>query len=302
MQDISFDFNTMTGGQNPFDEKQKSVDTRFFVLPKDQNGNGVAVIRFLPDGDIRENGQMGTIQRIFKINYTNTKTKRFINELSPQTIGEKCPFFDEWQRHWNAGNKEEAKKFGRTTRYFTNIKVLKCPADPSLEGKIFLFDMSYTMAEKIKGLISPSEEEIAIGKKPMNLFNPLKGNNFILKSKKAPTGFISYDDSQPDPNETAIYSSKEEAIEEIKTKCYKLEEFLQPEAYKSYNELRSLIDEVIYNRTSEPKTAKVEEVDTLLTDTSSSVETVVEEVKQEVPQTPNAQTDDLDALIADLTK
>ena len=76
--------------------------------------------------------------------------KRFVNELSPATIGAPCPFQEKWQELWNLGQKDESKKFGRGVRYYTNIKVIKDPANPANEGKIFLLDMSGTMKDKIQ--------------------------------------------------------------------------------------------------------------------------------------------------------
>ena len=50
--DFNFDFNTLSGGKDPFAAKSNfTTDERFYTLTKDENGNGAAIIRFLPDGE-----------------------------------------------------------------------------------------------------------------------------------------------------------------------------------------------------------------------------------------------------------
>ena len=106
----SFDFDNMVQevGQDPFaaSSNKYAEDDRFYKLAKDKEGNGGAVIRFLPD----RNKNM--IMQVNKINTTIEKNgkKRFVNELSPQTIGLPCPFQEEWSRLWNLGQKDESKK------------------------------------------------------------------------------------------------------------------------------------------------------------------------------------------------
>ena len=152
----AFNFDSMKQaiGSDPFADSTKKYaeDDRFYKLTKDKNGNGAALIRFIPDSE------RGMIQKLFKINTTITKNekKRFVSEFSPSTIGQPCPFQEKWQELWNAGDKEGAKQFGRGIKYIANIKIIKDPANPENEGKIFLYEMSGAMKDKIQNAVNPS--------------------------------------------------------------------------------------------------------------------------------------------------
>lgn len=234
----SFDFDSMVSevGKDPFaaSSDKYAEDNRFYKLTKDKDGNGGANIRFLPD----RNRNM--IQQVYKINTTIEKNgkKRFVNELSPNTIGAPCPFQEKWQELWNAGDKDESKKFGRAVRFYTNIKVIKDPANPANEGKIFLLDMSGTMKDKIQKIINPSQADRDLGQAPKELFNPIKGNSFRLVSKKGTNGMINYDSSEALGDITSIYETVEAAFADIRDNTHDLAEFKNAETYLTYEKLQ----------------------------------------------------------------
>ena len=180
----AFNFDAMKEvAGDPFADKSSNRyarDERFYTLSKDKEGNGAALIRFLPDSE------KGMIQKMFKINTTVSKNgkKRFVSEFSPTSAGLPCPFQEKWQELWNSGDKDGSKLFSRGTRYVTNIKVLKDPANPENEGKIFLYEISGAMKDKIQSAVDPSEQDRALGATPKELFNPLRGNSFRLVAKK----------------------------------------------------------------------------------------------------------------------
>lgn len=233
----AFNFDAMKEavGVDPFAQETKryASDDRFYKLAKDKDGNGAALIRFLPDSE------KGMIQKMFKINTTITKNgkKRFVSEFSPSTIGQPCPFQEEWQKLWNAGDKDGAKMYGRGVKYVANIKVIKDPANPDNEGKIFLFEMSGSMKDKIQQAVDPSEQDRALGAEPKQLFNPLAGNSFRLVAKKGSNGIINYESSEVVNEVTSIYDSVEAALEDIKANTHKLSDLLKPESFMSYDEL-----------------------------------------------------------------
>lgn len=234
----SFDFNSIVQeiGKDPFAAQTErfAEDKRFYKLTKDKEGNGGAVIRFLPDKN------RNLIQQVNKINTTISKNgkKRFVNELSPTTIGLPCPFQEEWARLWNAGQKEESKSFGRTVRYYANIKVIKDPNNKANEGQIFLLDMSGTLKDKIQKLLNPSQTDRDLGANAYELFNPLKGNSFRLVIKNGTNGIPTYDSSDVIAVEDSIYNSVEEALEDIKNNTHDLNEFRKPESFLSYEKLQ----------------------------------------------------------------
>lgn len=325
--DNVFDWNKMTGDNDPFAKSDYDSDKRFYNLPKDKEGNGSALIRFLPDGEKREDGSMGTIQKVFRINTTFTKNgkKRFCNEWSPTTIGKPDPFFEAWQKLYNSGQKEESKKFNRATRYITNIKVINDPVNPENNGKIFLLDMSYKMAQAIQGYLQPPESQQKLGIKPKNLFNPINGYNFMLISKKGSNGLIDYDSSKCDDQPSAIYNSVEEAISDITTHCHKLSWFLDEANYKTYDFLQNRLKYVMFQDAETPSATssapkaqsaqqtqvKVSQPDEVPFDTGLTAPAPqVQQIQTPVAPTPTATQaqpatsvdDELDALINGLSK
>jgi hypothetical protein len=242
----AFNFDAMKEavGVDPFAEKANSYgkDERFFVLSKDKNGNGAALIRFLPDSE------RGMIQKLFKINTTIIKNdkKRFVSTYSPSTIGQPCPFQERWQELWNSGDKDGAKLFGRGIKYVANIKIIKDPANPENEGKIFLYEMSGAIKDKLQNALDPSPQDRSLGAKPKELFNPLAGNSFRLVAKRGANGQINYDSSEVLNEVDSIYDSVDDALDDIKNNTYKLSDLLKPESFMSYDQLCDKLNWVMF--------------------------------------------------------
>ena len=240
----SFDFdNLATNPADAFGEKKTDgADNRFYKLKRDENGNGAAIIRFLPDPSMK------LLQQVYRINCNNQKgnDRRWVSELSPQNINQPDPFHKMWADLWQAGKKEEARKFARQTRYYANILVVKDPANPDNEGKVFLLDMSQSLKQMLENAMFPSDADRALGAEPKALFNPLQGHNFKLVSAKESTGFLGYSKSSVVDQVSSVFDSKEEAVKFIQENCYPLDDFLKPEAYKSYEELQQKLDYVMF--------------------------------------------------------
>lgn len=288
-----FNFDNMTAatGVDPFATKTKTYesDDRFYKLDKDEDGKGVAIIRFLPDSE------RGMIQQVYNINVSidNNGKTRFVNELSPQTIGKPCPFQEKWSALWNSGNKEEAKRFSRAVRYYANIKVLKDPRNPQNEGKIFLLNMSNSLKDKLQAAMQPSAEDIALGESPKQLFNPLKGNSFKLACKKGANGIITYDPSAVIDTIDSIYESVEDAVKDIKENTYKLSDFLKPEEYMTYDELTDKLNWVQWKDSTESQ-PKVVTTDSLVNKaTTAEVAKPKAEVHEKAQPKNEANLDDL---------
>ena len=248
----SFDFDKLASSQEQaFGEKKADFgDDRFYKLKRDENGNGAAIIRFLPDPNMK------LLQQLYRINCNGQKgaERRWVSELSPQNINQPDPFHKMWADLWQQGKKEEARQFARQTRFYTNILVIKDPAEPANEGKVFLLDLSQSLKLMLENAMFPSDADRALGAEPKALFNPLQGHNFKLVSSKAATGFITYEKSSVVDAVTSVFDSKEEAVTFIKENCYPLDDFLKPEAYKSYAELQEKLNYVMFRDT--PATAQ----------------------------------------------
>lgn len=245
-----FDFDSLTQtNSDPFEDSTSyvsDVDTRFYTLPKNKDGSGEAIICFIPDQNQK------IFKKVFKFNISNfvSGKKRFANYFSPTTIGLPDPVQERWQKLWNDGLKDEAKKFSRTIRYITNIKVIKDPLNPENNGKIFLYEMSQSLKEKIKNAVELSEMDKQLNRPRKEIFNPTKGWLMKLTCKKAANGFTTYDDSEffnvsPDnPNLASIipYKDAQSAIDDIKANAHPLDWFDNPENYKTYEELKEKLE------------------------------------------------------------
>lgn len=318
----SFDFGSMTQalGVNPFDKNKKTQweeDTRFYKLKRDDKDTGVAIIAFLPDSSKR------TLINMSKINTTITKNgkRRFVSEWSPYSIKRPCPFNETAVRLWKEGNKEGYKLFRPQQRFVTNIKVLKDPACPENEGKIFLYEMSQRLAEKIQNAVMPSEQDLALGEERKEVFNPLRGWVFKLSVKKDSSGFYSYDDSTfircdkiglqgsiygDVSNPQALQVAGQKAVSEIKEKVYDLGEFQKPEFFKSYDELYEKLQHIAGGEYGIPELeAEVQPTQEVqINDNTSNVTVEVKEAQtpqqvqpEPTQSTPAKEVDELDALL-----
>ena len=295
----SFDFDNIVSevGKDPFaaSSDKYAEDNRFYKLGKDKEGNGGAIIRFMPD----KNRNM--IQQVYKINTTIEKNgkKRFVNELSPNTIGMPCPFQEKWQELWNAGDKEESKKFGRAVRFYTNIKVIKDPANPANEGKIFLLDMSGTLKDKIQKLVNPSQADKDLGAIPRQLFNPIKGNSFRLVARKGTNGITNYDSSDAITEENGIYENMEAAFADIRDNTFDLNDFKKPETFLPYDKLQEKLrwvtfaDAVNTTVVAQVASVAVAAVQTEQTELNANVQTTTVQPVTEAPAAKEQSLDDL---------
>ncbi len=112
-------------------------DDGFWKPEVDKSGNGMAIIRFLPAPE----GEDVPFVRIWDHGFQG-KGGWFI-EKSLTTLGQKCPVSEYNSMLWNSGT-EAAKAFVRSKSkrrlsYYSNIYVVKDPANPENEGKVFFY-------------------------------------------------------------------------------------------------------------------------------------------------------------------
>lgn len=234
---------------NPQSES-RSEDDRFWQPEVDKVGNGYAVIRFLPP----PKGEELPWVRIWNHGFQGPAGKWYI-ENSLTTIGKTDPVSEYNTELWNSGteaNKEIARKQKRKLTYISNILVVKDPAHPENEGKVFLYKFGKKIFDKIKDIAEPTFED----EKPINPFDFWEGANFKLKIRKV-EGYRNYDKSEFDP--PSAVSEDDSDIEAIWAKQHSLTQFLDPKHFKSYEELKKKLDMVLGNTGTPGKRA--EEVD-----------------------------------------
>lgn len=235
-------------------------DDRYWTLTRDNAGNGSALIRFLPSKEGEDVEYVKYFEHVFQV----PETKRWYIEKSRTTLGEPDPVSEMNSKLWNSGDQNTAKQRKRNLRYVSNILVIKDPAHPENEGKVFLFTYVKKIYDKIKKLTHPTNDLEEV--ESINPFDVFTGCNFKLKTKKV-AGFANYDDSEFS-SQSVLCDGDEEQIERVLSSLYSLKEEVAPDKFKSYDELKKRLDHVLGNSSSFKKN-KSEDNDEDLSDTSN---------------------------------
>lgn len=235
---------------------ERQRDPTFWELDGDKAGNGFAIIRFLPCHD----EEAAPSVQWFYYNFKGPTNKQY-SERSLTTIGQVDPVneFNKKLRGgvpWDQMSEEKKRQNGRYTRIETNVSniyVIKDPANPENEGKVFKFRYGKKIRQKLDEKLNPVEIE---GYTPerMNPYDMWKGAPFILKLRRVDKN-RNYDTSEwGDKGPLA----DDETLEKIYNSVYKLEPLIAESEFKSYDELHAkLVDVLGYDPLAEdaPATA-----------------------------------------------
>jgi hypothetical protein len=212
-----------------------SSDDRVWKLDVDKSGNGYAVIRFLP----APNGEDLPFVKLYSHAFQGPGGWYIENSLT--TLGQKDPVSELNSELWNNGTdagKEVARKQKRKLTYVSNIYVVKDPANPDNEGKVFLFKYGKKIFDKLTAAMQPEfEDEEAI-----DPFDFWQGANFKLKAKNV-AGYRNYDSSEFAA--AAPLLDDDDAMEAVWKKQYSLAELVAADQFKTYDELKKRLDYVL---------------------------------------------------------
>ena len=264
-----------------------SGDERLWKLDVDKSGNGYAVIRFLP----APNGEDLPFVKLYSHAFQGSGGWYIENSLT--TLGQKDPVSEYNTTLWNNGTdagKELARKQKRKLTYISNIYVVKDPANPENEGKVFLYKFGKKIFDKITAAMQPEfEDEEAI-----DPFDFWQGANFKLKAKNV-AGYRNYDSSEFARQDALL--DDDDAMEAIWKKEYSLQDFVAADQFKSYDDLKKRLDYVLGN-----KSPKFQDQETLEEESSFEAESrapsVPQSVKEELENLSSTKTtdDDDDAM------
>jgi len=214
---------------------QGGADTRFWQPEVDKAGNGYAIIRFLP----APKGEDLPWVRLFSHGFQGPGGWYIENSLT--TLNEKDPVGEYNTTLWNRGDeagKEQARKQKRRLNYISNIYVVKDPAHPENEGRVFLYKFGKKIFDKINDLMSPEFED----ESPVNPFDFWEGANFKMKIRNV-EGYRNYDKSEFDSSSSL--SDDDDELERIWNSEYSLGDFLDRKNFKSYAELQAKLNRVL---------------------------------------------------------
>jgi len=210
------------------DNKKSYIDERQWKPTVDKAGNGYAVIRFLPASEGNELPWVRYWDHGFK-----GPTGQWYIEKSLTSIGQSDPVSEMNSKLWNSGNesdKDLARERKRRLHYVSNILVETDSGNPENEGKVFMFTYGKKIFDKIMDVMQPQFDD----EDPINPFDFWEGASFKLKIRNV-EGYRNYDKSEFATAKPL--SEDDEELELIYDKLYDLNEFADPEQYKSYEEL-----------------------------------------------------------------
>ena len=211
------------------------ADERFWKPELDKSGNGYAVIRFLPAPD----GEDLPWAKVYSHAFQGPGGWYIENSLT--TVNKKDPVGEVNRKLWNSGidsDKDIARKQKRKLSYYTNIYVVRDPAHPENEGKVFLYKFGKKIYDKITAAMQPEFED----ETPINPFDLWEGANFKLKICKV-AGFWNYDKSEFDS--VSALDTDDAKLEAIWKEEHSLTAFTNEDQFKTYEELQTRLNEVL---------------------------------------------------------
>ena len=261
---------------------QRNDDDRYWKPSVDKAGNGQAVLRFLP----APAGEDLPWVRVFDHGFQGPTGKWYI-ENSLTTINKPDPVGELNSELWNSGieaNKEIARKQKRRLSYISNVLVVRDPANPENEGKVFLYKYGKKIFDKIKDVMQPTFEDEA----PVNPFDLWEGANFKLRIRQV-EGYRNYDKSEFDG--PSALSDDDAELERIWKQSHSLAAFLDPSNFKSYDELKAKLNAVLGSGARVPTAEKVSPLDA---EDELFVETKMKSAAKATDDTPPWNEDDTD--------
>ncbi|USW07487.1 single stranded DNA-binding protein [Salmonella phage GRNsp7] len=215
-----------------------SEDKGEWKLKLDNAGNGQAVIRFLPS----KNDEQAPFAIL--VNHGFKKNGKWYIETCSSTHGDydSCPVCQYISKNdlYNTDNKEYGL-VKRKTSYWANILVVKDPAAPENEGKVFKYRFGKKIWDKINAMIAV---DVEMGETPVDVTCPWEGANFVLKVKQV-SGFSNYDESKF-LNQSAIPNIDDESFQkELFEQMVDLSEMTSKDKFKSFEELSTKFSQVM---------------------------------------------------------
>lgn len=218
------------GGTNTRQE-----DERMWKPTVDKAGNGYAEIRFLPQVDGEDLPWVQYWDHGFK-----GPSGLWYIEKSLTSIGQNDPVSESNSILWNSGiesDKAIARDRKRRLHYVSNIMVVSDPGNPQNEGKVFMYMYGKKIFDKIMDIMQPAFQD----EKPVNPFDLWEDVTFKVKIRQV-EGYRNYDKSEFVRNDVF---RDDDHREEVYNQVHKLFEFVDPNSYKSYNELKAKLNQVL---------------------------------------------------------
>lgn len=241
------------------EKKSSYADDRKWQYELDQAGNAYAVIRFLPTSGpdidwIRKNKpEIPEGEESFWVSRWDHGFKhqgKWFGAVCPTTWGDDCPVCAYNSNEINSTGlefkdlpdehpvKKAVRNRKRNEKHFANILVVKDPANPENEGKVFIFEYGFTIQQYIEAKLIPQyEDEVE-----QDVSDMLEGMNFKLKVYKHKKQ-VKYDRSEWEA--PSAISDDENVLEGIWEKEYALHEFIDDSVKEDYDTMAGKFNRVM---------------------------------------------------------
>lgn len=226
-------------------EDKSFGDSRFWKTPFDEEKGGTATIRFLPSAD---GATEMPYQKVIRHYFQGPNGKKY-TEASLRTLGKPDPLADlNWRLYQTEveSNQKQASAQKQRHRFFANILVIKDPANPENEGKVFLYEYGPAVDNLVQELLFP-DETLDPDAESVNPFDVFDAPNLVIKVKPQSLGKAivpNYDKTAFAPKHTAVPN-----IEEHLKNLHSLKEFIAPDKFKSYEKLSQILVSVLGEET-----------------------------------------------------
>lgn len=288
-------------GQNSYE------DDRIWNVTFDKEKGGSAVIRFLPSPD---GGSEMPYTKVIR-HFFQGSNGQYYTEKSLRTLQKPDPVADLNYRLYNSkvkSNMDQASNQKQKPRFYSNILVIKDPANRENEGKVFLYEYGPAIDNLIQESLFP-DAVLDPDAESVNPFNVFEAPNLLIKVKPQQLGkniVPNYEKTAFDHKVTELDGD----IAEIVNKGHSLKEFTDPTTFKTFEELGKKLVAVLGAETGNgvetvqgwengvPTPTQVAQTNTQSAPAESVAETVKETVSADVPESDS----DEDAKIAELRK
>lgn len=288
-------------GQNSYE------DDRIWNVTFDKEKGGSAVIRFLPSPD---GGSEMPYTKVIR-HFFQGSNGQYYTEKSLRTLQKPDPVADLNYRLYNSkvkSNMDQASNQKQRPRFYSNILVIKDPANRENEGKVFLYEYGPAIDNLIQESLFP-DAVLDPDAESVNPFNVFEAPNLLIKVKPQQLGkniVPNYEKTAFDHKVTELDGD----IAEIVNKGHSLKEFTDPTTFKTFEELGKKLVAVLGAETGNgvetvqgwangvPTPTQVAQTNTQSAATENVTETVKETVSADVPESDS----DEDAKIAELRK
>jgi len=250
----------LTDAVEKLNQKGAQVDERFWSPSKDKSGNGYAVIRWLPAPPGED------LPFIRRWDHGFDHNGKWYIELSRTSLGpnEKDPCGEFNSHLWQLSGDDDESPYRKQARhqkrrlhFISNILVLKDSMKPEREGKAYLYRYGKKIFDKLNDAMNPPFEGVA----KLNPFDLWKGADFHLKIRTTTEGkkkWPNYDQSafgpagptsryviDPKSGETTAVPYTDDELKKIYEGEHSLKQFLDPSLFKSYDELKTILNRVL---------------------------------------------------------